>query len=152
MGKVPRASVTQGVKQRRPKPLYKSFVFWLALLMGVGVAGPLTRAYRFWQEADANLPIISDALTFERTGTITIKDDNGSTLQKIGPATQEYLQYDHMPDTWSKGLLRREIGAFTSTLALTIRAVPEPCTHMFGIEIRWQRAVRLRSSLHESTF
>ena len=108
MGKVPRASVTQGVKQKRPKPLYKSFVFWLALLMGVGVAGPLTRAYRFWQEADANLPIISDALTFERTGTITIKDDNGSTLQKIGPATQEYLQYDDMPDTLVQGFIASE--------------------------------------------
>ena len=108
VGKAPRAAVTQGVKQKRPKPLYKSFVFWLALLLGVGVAGPLTRGYRFWQEADANLPDISDALTFERTGTITIKDDNGSTLQKIGPATQEYLEYDDMPDTLVQGFIASE--------------------------------------------
>ncbi|MEL6936431.1 MAG: penicillin-binding protein 1A, partial [Cyanobacteria bacterium J06607_17] len=60
------------------------------------------------QEADANLPEISDALTFERTGTITIKDDNGSTLQKIGPATQEYLEYDDMPDTLVQGFIASE--------------------------------------------
>ncbi|MEM9483068.1 MAG: penicillin-binding protein 1A [Cyanobacteria bacterium P01_F01_bin.116] len=98
----------QGTQQKLPKPIYKSFLFWLALLVGAGVAGPVTRGYRFWQEAEANLPNISDALTFERTGTITIKDDNGGVLQKIGPATQEYLEYDDIPDTLIQGFIASE--------------------------------------------
>ncbi|MFG6098624.1 penicillin-binding protein 1A [Leptolyngbyaceae cyanobacterium CCMR0082] len=99
---------TKVVKQKRPKPLYKSVLFWLALLAGAGIAGPAARGYRFWQEADANLPNVSDALTFERTGTITIKADDGSVLQKIGPATQEYLEFDDIPDTLVQGFIASE--------------------------------------------
>ncbi|ESA36104.1 penicillin-binding 1a family [Leptolyngbya sp. Heron Island J] len=96
------------IKQKQPKPLYQSFLFWLTLLVGAGIAGPVTRGYRFWQEADANLPDVSDALTFARTGTITIKADDNSVLQKIGPATQEYLEYDKIPDTLVQGFIASE--------------------------------------------
>ncbi|MEO0352570.1 MAG: PBP1A family penicillin-binding protein [Cyanobacteria bacterium P01_A01_bin.15] len=83
-------------------------MFWLTLVVGAGIAGPAARGYRFWQEADANLPDVSAALTFERTGTITIKADDGSILQKIGPATQEYLEYDDIPDTLLQGFIASE--------------------------------------------
>ncbi|MEM1240997.1 MAG: PBP1A family penicillin-binding protein [Cyanobacteria bacterium P01_H01_bin.26] len=99
---------TEQATQRLPKPLYKSFLFWLTLVVGAGIAGPAARGYRFWQEADANLPDVSAALTFERTGTITIKADDGSILQKIGPATQEYLEYDDIPDTLIQGFIASE--------------------------------------------
>lgn len=95
-------------KQKLPKPLHRSLLFWLTLVMGAGLAGPVTRGYRFWQEADANLPDVADALTFARTGTITIKADDGSVLQKIGPATQEYLEYDDIPDTLVQGFIASE--------------------------------------------
>ena len=71
-GEPSEVTLMQGTQQKLPKPIYKSFLFWLALLVGAGVAGPATRGYRYWQEAEANLPNVSDALTFERTGTITI--------------------------------------------------------------------------------
>ncbi len=102
------AAVAELTKQKLPKPLYKTFLFWLTLLVGASLAGSATRAYRFWQEADANLPDVSTALTFERTGTITIKADDGSVLQKIGPATQEYLEYDDIPDTLIQGFIASE--------------------------------------------
>ncbi|MEA5462123.1 transglycosylase domain-containing protein [Leptothoe sp. PORK10 BA2] len=107
-GKVPGSAAASGVKENLPKPLYRTVLFWLTLLVGVGLAGPLTRGYRFWLEANAKLPDVSNALTFERTGTITIKDDNGSVLQKIGPATQEYLDFDDMPDTLVQGFIAAE--------------------------------------------
>ncbi|MBE9069062.1 transglycosylase domain-containing protein, partial [Leptolyngbya cf. ectocarpi LEGE 11479] len=103
-----KSSAAAVAKQRQPRPLYQSFVFWLALLAGAGLAGPATRGYRFWQEANANLPDVSDALTFERTGTITIKSDDGDVLQKIGPATQEYLEYDDIPDTLIEAFIAAE--------------------------------------------
>lgn len=106
-GKSP-AAVAKVLKHKGPKPLHQTFVFWLVLLMGAGVAGPLTRGYRFWKEADANLPDVSNALTFARTGTITIKADNGTVLQKIGPATQEYLEYDEIPETLVQGFIASE--------------------------------------------
>lgn len=103
-----KSSAAAVAKQKQPRPLYQSFVFWLALFVGAGLAGPATRGYRFWQEANASLPDVSDALTFERTGTITIKADDGSVLQKIGPATQEYLEYDDIPDTLIEAFIAAE--------------------------------------------
>ncbi|MEM6251896.1 MAG: PBP1A family penicillin-binding protein [Cyanobacteria bacterium P01_D01_bin.156] len=91
-----------------PKPLHRSFLFWVILLVGAGAAGLTTRGYRFWQAATASLPDVSQALTFERTGTITIKSDDGDVLQKIGPATQEYLEYDDIPDTLVQGFIASE--------------------------------------------
>ena len=102
------AAISELKKQPPPKPLYRSFLFWFALLVGACLAGPATRGYRFWREAEANLPNVSEALTFERTGTITIKADNGTVLQKIGPATQEYLEYDDIPDTLIQGFIASE--------------------------------------------
>ncbi|MEM1252140.1 MAG: penicillin-binding protein 1A [Cyanobacteria bacterium P01_H01_bin.21] len=107
-GKPATVGATRVVRQKHPKPLYKSFLFWLTLVVGAGMAGPITRGYRFWQEVEANLPDVSDALTFERTGTITIKAGDGSVLQKIGPATQEYLEYDEIPDTLVQGFIASE--------------------------------------------
>ncbi|MBT9313746.1 transglycosylase domain-containing protein [Leptothoe kymatousa] len=102
------AAIAELKQQKTPKPLYRSILFWLTLLVGAGIAGSATRGYRFWQEANANLPDVSNALTFERTGTITIKADDGSVLQKIGPATQEYLEYDDIPDTLVQGFIASE--------------------------------------------
>ena len=107
-GRPARVGATRVVKQKQPKPLYKSILFWLTLIVGAGIAGPATRGYRFWQDVEANLPDVSNALTFERTGTITIKADDGSVLQKIGPATQEYLEYDEIPDTIVQGFIASE--------------------------------------------
>ena len=83
--------------QRRP--LYSRPLFWLALVLGAGTAGGLTRSYRIWQAVEANLPEVSTVLTYERHGTITIKAADGAILQKLGPATRENLTYEEIPDT-----------------------------------------------------
>ena len=94
-------------RKRSPRPVYKRFTFWLLLLLGTA-ALPATRAYRFWQEVDANLPDVSNALTFQRRGTITIKAGDGSVLQKLGPATKEYLSYDEIPDPLIQAFIAAE--------------------------------------------
>ncbi|MEM9162069.1 MAG: PBP1A family penicillin-binding protein, partial [Cyanobacteria bacterium P01_F01_bin.4] len=91
-----------------PKPLYRSLTFWTVLILGAGIAGPAARGYRLWINAEANLPDVSNALTFERSGTITLKAGDGSVLQKIGPATQEYLTYDDIPDTLIQAFIASE--------------------------------------------
>ena len=82
--------------QRRP--LYFRPLFWLALVLGAGIAGGITRSYRVWQTVEANLPEVSKVLTYERHGTITIKAADGSILQKLGPATRENLTYEEIPN------------------------------------------------------
>jgi penicillin-binding protein 1A len=93
---------------RPPKPVYTNPLFWLVILLGAGLAGPVTRATRFVVAENAKLPDVSNALTFERQGTITIKADDDTVLQKIGPATQEYLQYDQMPATLIQAFIASE--------------------------------------------
>jgi penicillin-binding protein 1A len=81
------------------RPLYYRPIFWLVLTTGAIATTGLTRTYRIWHNTEASLPPVENLKTFERQGTITIKADNGTVLQKIGPATRDKVAYDQMPET-----------------------------------------------------
>jgi penicillin-binding protein 1A len=79
------------------RPLYFRPAFWLTLLLTAGLAGGSTRVYRVWQATNANLPDPTQALTYERNGTITVVSADGVILQKMGPASRETIDYDDIP-------------------------------------------------------
>ncbi len=79
------------------RPLYVRPIFWLVLLLGAGLAGGATRAYRLWQATNASLPDPTQALTYERNGTVTMVSADGVILQKMGPASRETLTYEDIP-------------------------------------------------------
>ncbi|NER83893.1 MAG: penicillin-binding protein, partial [Leptolyngbya sp. SIO1D8] len=79
------------------RPLYYRPLFWAVLLLGALGASGVSRGYRVWRTTEAQLPAVSQLLTYERNGTITIQADDGTVLQKIGPATREKLAYDDIP-------------------------------------------------------
>jgi len=81
------------------RPLYYRPLFWVVLAVGVVSATGVSRAYRIWQAAEAELPTVTDLETFERQGTITITSADDVILQKIGPATREKVDYEDIPDT-----------------------------------------------------
>jgi penicillin-binding protein 1A len=82
---------------RPRRPLYFRPIFWLVLVLGAGLAGGVTRGYRIWQTTHANLPDPTQALTYERNGTVTMVSADGVILQKIGPASRETIAYDSIP-------------------------------------------------------
>lgn len=79
------------------RPLYFRLIFWLVLILGAGLAGGATRGYRIWQATTAALPDPTQALTYERNGTITMVSADGVILQKLGPASRETIAYDNIP-------------------------------------------------------
>jgi len=92
-------SVGQGtatLMQRKLTPVfYLRLLFWSSLLM---VGGGAFLAHEGWKAMEKSLPNTSTVLTYQRDGTITIKADDGSILQQMGPATHEALQIWDYPD------------------------------------------------------
>jgi len=87
---------------------YKQPAFWLLLLLGAGIAGPSARVYRMWTDLQETIPDVSKALTFERSGTITLKADDGKVLQKVGNIAQENVSFDEIPDVVVQAFIAAE--------------------------------------------
>jgi penicillin-binding protein 1A len=90
------------------RPLYGRPVFWLALLLSTGLAGGSTRIYRVWQATNAALPDPTQALTYERNGTITVVSADGAILQKMGPASRETTSYEDIPEQLVEAFIASE--------------------------------------------
>jgi penicillin-binding protein 1A len=105
------------------RPLYGRPVFWLALLLSTGLAGGSTRIYRVWQATNAALPDPTQALTYERNGTITVVSADGAILQKMGPASRETTSYEDIPEQLVEALSPLKINDFTNTTASTNEAL-----------------------------
>lgn len=75
------------------KPLQRRPLFWL----GLGVGGGAIAFWWGWWSLDRSLPNPTDALTYVRHGTLTIKASDGSILQQVGDATHENLKIDQIP-------------------------------------------------------
>ena len=76
--------------------------------MGASIAGPSARFYQIWAEVNEAVPDVTKALTYERSGTITLKSGNGKILQKVGPTAQESLSYDEIPEVVSQAFIAAE--------------------------------------------
>ncbi|NJO11779.1 MAG: PBP1A family penicillin-binding protein, partial [Leptolyngbyaceae cyanobacterium SL_1_1] len=100
----------QGQRPPQPyrRPLYFRPLFWLVLIGGAAVAGGAAKGYRIWQITEASLPVVSEVLTYQRTGTITLKASDGAILQKLGPATREGLSYDKIPEDLIQAFIAAE--------------------------------------------
>ena len=92
----------------RPRLAHQRFRFWLLLLVAAGIAGPSARLYQLWEDVNETIPDVRRALTFERSGTITLKAGDGKILQKVGPTAQENLTFDEIPNVVSQAFIAAE--------------------------------------------
>lgn len=83
--------------QGRRRPLYQRWWAWGIVGVGFGVGGSTIAAWAAIQTIKHDLPNTSDALSYVRTGSITIKSNDGTVLQQIGPATREKVSFQTMP-------------------------------------------------------
>ncbi|MGF1569736.1 MAG: transglycosylase domain-containing protein [Nodosilinea sp.] len=97
--------------------------FWLTLLLGAGVAGGATRAYRVIQATNANLPDPTQALTYQRDGTVTMISADGVILQKLGPASRETIAYADMPPHLVKAFVASEDQRFYEHSGVDYRGI-----------------------------
>ncbi len=107
----------------RRKPTYKRVRFWLLLLIGAGIAGPSARLYLLWSNLQEDVPDVRQALTYERSGTITLKDSEGKVLQKVGPTAQERLSYDEIPQVVIEAFISAEDRRFREHNGVDYRSI-----------------------------
>lgn len=97
--------------------------FWLLLIVGAGVAGTGTQFYRSWSDLQKTVPDVTQALTYERSGTITLKASDGKILQKVGPTAQESLSYDEIPDVVAQAFIAAEDRRFYEHNGVDYRSI-----------------------------
>ncbi|WP_322744786.1 PBP1A family penicillin-binding protein [[Phormidium] sp. LEGE 05292] len=78
-------------------PLYRTKKFWITTGAAVTLGGGALATGITWWTLERNLPSPNDVVTFVRDGTLTIKAEDGTILQQIGPATREKLPLEQMP-------------------------------------------------------
>ncbi|MGB7087701.1 MAG: PBP1A family penicillin-binding protein, partial [Phormidesmis sp.] len=105
------------------RPVYRRPTFWLLLLLGAGIAGPSTRLYLMWSHLKEDLPDITRAVNYERSGTITFKSDSGRILQKVGPTAQESLSFDEIPEVVTQAFIAAEDRRFYEHSGVDYRSI-----------------------------
>ncbi|MEL6470673.1 MAG: biosynthetic peptidoglycan transglycosylase, partial [Cyanobacteria bacterium J06623_4] len=105
------------------RPAYTRIWFWLLLLVGAGIAGPSARIYLLWSNLQETVPDVTKALTFERSGTITLKAGDGKILQKVGPTAQESLAFDEIPDVVVQAFIASEDRRFYEHNGVDYRSI-----------------------------
>ncbi len=105
------------------RALYQRPILWLILILGAGIAAPSVLAYRFWRDVHSSVPDVSPALTFERTGTITLKASDGKILQKVGPTAQESLTFDQIPEVVVQAFIAAEDRRFYQHHGVDYRSI-----------------------------
>jgi penicillin-binding protein 1A len=88
------------------KPLHKTKKFWFGSSLGLGLL-TLIGSWIFVDQS-VNQYAPTDALSYVRPGTITIKGVNGQVLLQTGDATRETLKSWQMPDKLKKAFVAIE--------------------------------------------
>lgn len=102
---VKRVSSTVVEQFTGPRKLHRRPWFWL----GVGVSGGAIAFGVGWLALEHSIPdSTADVLTYVRDGTITIKAEDGTILQQIGPATRETIEIEKAPKTLIQAFLATE--------------------------------------------
>ncbi|HEY9674957.1 MAG TPA: penicillin-binding protein 1A [Waterburya sp.] len=88
-----------------PRRLHRNPWFWA----GLGVGGGVIALGVGWVVLEKTLPnSTADVLTYVRDDTITIKAEDGTVLQQVGPATRESVKIGEIPKPLIQAFLATE--------------------------------------------
>ncbi len=90
------------------RPLYQRWWAWGLVGVGLGVGGSAVAGLATLETIRRDLPNTSSALSYVRTGSLTIKAEDGTVLQQIGPATREKVSLSAMPDRLLEAFIASE--------------------------------------------
>lgn len=93
---------------RQNRPLYQRWWAWGLVGIGFGTAGAAVAGYTAIRAIEQDLPDTTDVLTYNQSGTLTIKAANGEILQQLGPATREKIDLDDMPEQLTHAFIASE--------------------------------------------
>ncbi len=115
------------VDKPRP-PLYRRPRFWIGLLLLAGIGSGGVVLARELDAVRQSLPDVKEALTFVRDGTLTIKANDGTVLQKIGPATRDKLSIHDIPQHVIDAFLAAEDRRFYQHSGVDLHAIVRAIT------------------------
>ncbi|MFM7424250.1 MAG: transglycosylase domain-containing protein [Elainella sp.] len=90
------------------RPLYQRWWAWGLVGVGLGVGGATVAGLTTLEAVRRELPNTSSALSYVRTGSLTIKAEDGTVLQQIGPATREKVVLNAMPKLLPEAFIASE--------------------------------------------
>ena len=92
----------------RWRPLYQRWWVWVILSLTATAGGGAIAGYDLYQKVESELPDSGEVLTYVRNGTLTIKAEDGSVLQMLGPATRERLSLEDIPEELIEAFIASE--------------------------------------------
>ncbi|MEW5857979.1 MAG: penicillin-binding protein 1A, partial [Cyanobacteriota bacterium] len=102
---IKRVSGTVAEQFTGPRQLHRRPWFWA----GLGVSSGAIAFGVGWLVLENSIPdSTGDVLTYVRDSTITIKAEDGTILQQIGPATRETIDINKAPKTLTQAFLATE--------------------------------------------
>lgn len=93
---------------RSKPPLYRRWWAWGIVGLGFGTGGVAIALQTTVNTIQRELPDTAEALTYVRTGTLTIKASDGAVLQQLGPATRDKVALQNMPDYLPQAFIASE--------------------------------------------
>ncbi len=93
----PRRMTEPSPDNLRPDLLYQRWWAWAAVGLSLGLAGSMVAGKQTMEAIRQDLPASAGALTYVRTGSLTIKAGDGTVLQQMGPATRDKVGISQMP-------------------------------------------------------
>jgi penicillin-binding protein 1A len=126
-------AATQSLRQGWSNQSRKTQIAIVALVSG----GTLLAAGGWaWRSIDRSLPDPKDVFTYARPGTITIKAEDGTILQQVGPATYDKLELEDTPKQLVDAFLAAEDRRFYKHHGIDFKSI----ARAFGANI-WARDV-----------
>jgi penicillin-binding protein 1A len=104
-------------------PLPKRWWTWALLVVGVGTVGGGLVVWQALAAIEKDLPNTKDVLTYSRAGSTTIKAEDGTILQQLGPATREKVSMSKMPKEMAEAFISSEDTDFYSHEGVDYRAI-----------------------------
>ncbi|RMG05258.1 MAG: penicillin-binding protein 1A, partial [Cyanobacteria bacterium J055] len=95
----------------------------IAIVALVGGSAVLAGGWLTWRSIDRSLPDPQDILTYARPGTITVKAEDGTILQQVGPATYEKLELEDTPKQLIEAFLAAEDRRFYQHRGIDIKSI-----------------------------
>ncbi len=104
-------------------PMPRRWWTWTLLVLGVGSIGGGLVAWQAIAAIEKELPNTKDVLTYSRAGSTTIKAEDGTVLQQIGPATREKVSMSKMPKELVEAFISSEDTDFYSHEGVDYQAI-----------------------------
>lgn len=89
-------------------PMPKRWWSWALLVVGIGACGGAVAARSAIVAIEKDLPNTKDVLTYSRVGSTTIRAEDGTILQQIGPATRDKVSMAKMPKELAEAFISSE--------------------------------------------